>query len=173
MRRIVCGAALVALSGVSVFAQSIAITGGKVYPVSGPVLERGTVLIRDGRIVAVGADVAVPADAQRIDASGKVVTPGLMNASTQLGLVEIGAIESTRETRSRRGDGVAAAFMPWEGLNTTSILIGPARDAGITSAAILPSGGLISGQVGVIHLVGGTMTDMILRAPVAMQAALG
>ncbi len=173
MRRIVCGTALVALAGTSLFAQSIAITGGKVYPVSGPVLERGTVLIRDGRIVAVGADVAVPADAQRIDASGKVVTPGLMNASTQLGLTEIGAIESTRETRSRRGDGVAAAFMPWEGLNPTSIMIGPARDAGITSAAILPSGGLIAGQVGVIHLVGGTMTDMILRAPVAMLAALG
>jgi imidazolonepropionase-like amidohydrolase len=45
-------------------AQTIAITGGKVYPVSGPAIENGTVLIRDGKIVAVGKDIAIPSDAQ-------------------------------------------------------------------------------------------------------------
>src|SRR3989304_4012222 len=68
--------------------QSLAITGGKVYPVSGPPLENATVLIRNGRIAAVGSNVAIPADAQRIDASGKWVTPGLVNAATVLGLLE-------------------------------------------------------------------------------------
>ena len=153
--------------------QTVAITGGKIYPVSGPMIERGTVLMRDGRIVAVGADVAIPADAQRIDATGKIVTPGIVNATTALGLVEIGAVTGTRETTARGRDGIAAAFMPWEGLNPASVLLGPARDGGITSAVIVPQGGLISGQAAVIHIVPGTASDLILRAPVAMVASLG
>lgn len=156
-------------------AQTIAIVGGKVYPVSGPMIERGTVLIRDGVVAAVGANVVVPADAQRVDATGKIVTPGLVNAATELGLVEIGAVPSTRESSGRGRDGVNAAFMPWEGLNPSSVLIGPARDAGITSAVIMPQGGLIAGQAAVIHLVPGTLsaTDVLLRAPVGMLATLG
>ena len=154
-------------------AQTIAITGGKVYPVSGPVIDGGTVLIRDGKIVAVGASVVIPADAQRVDATGKVVTPGLVNGATQLGLVEIGAVGSTREMHARGKNGIAAAFMPWEGLNPSSVLLAPARDGGITSAVILPGGGLIAGQAAVIHMVPGSASDMVLRAPVAMLAALG
>src|SRR2546421_5405809 len=73
-------------------AQTIAITGGTVYPVSGPKLGNATVLIRDGKIVAVGAGVAAPSDARRIDAQGKWVTPGLIDGASQLGLVEIGAV---------------------------------------------------------------------------------
>lgn len=154
-------------------AQTIAITGARVHPVSGPTIENGTVLMRDGNIVAVGAGIAIPADAQRIDATGKVVTPGLVNAATQLTLVEIGAIAGTRESQARGRDGIAAAFRPWEGLNPASVLISPARNAGVTTVLLAPSGGLISGQAGVIHLVQGTAADMVLRAPVAMVAALG
>ena len=173
MRRLIFGASLATLTAVSLSAQTIAITGGKVYPVSGPVIDNGTVLMRDGLIVAVGANVVVPANAQRIDATGKWVTPGIVNAATQLGLVEIGAVGNTREAAARGHDGIAAAFMPWEGLNPASVLLGPARDGGITSAVIYPQGGLIAGQAAVIHLVPGTVDDMILRAPVAMVASLG
>jgi len=72
-------------------AQTIAITGGTVYPVSGPKLAGATVLIRDGRIVAVGANVPIPGDATRINAAGKWITPGLIDGAGQLGLVEINA----------------------------------------------------------------------------------
>ena len=155
-------------------AQTIAITGGKVYPVSGPVIEGGTVLLRDGKIVAVGRDIAVPADAQRFDATGKVVTPGLVNAATELGLSEIGAVSSTREYGSPQNEnGISAAFMPWEGLNPTSVLLAPARQAGVTTVLVAPQGGLISGQAGAVHLVPGTAQDMILRSPVGMVATLG
>ena len=120
-------AVLAASTGVVARGQTVAITGGKIYPVSGPVIERGTVLMRDGKIVAVGADVAIPADAQRIDATGRIITPGIVNAATSLGLVEIGAVSGTREMTARGRDGIAAAFMPWEGLNPASVLLGPAR----------------------------------------------
>jgi imidazolonepropionase-like amidohydrolase len=169
--RCILAAALLAAS--SAGAQTIAITGGKVYPVSGPAIDGGTVLMRDGKIVAVGTNVAIPADAQRIDATGKVVTPGLVNAATQLTLVEIGAVGSTREANARGHEGIAAAFMPWEGLNPTSVLISPARNAGVTTVLVAPSGGLISGQAGMVHLVPGTATEMMLRSPVAMVASLG
>ncbi len=172
-RHVFTGLVLAGALAAPVQAQTIAITGGKIYPVSGPMIDRGTVLIRDGRIAAVGADVAIPADAQRIDATGKVVTPGIVNAATQLTLTEIGAVGSTRESFARGRDGIAAAFRPWEGLNPSSVLIGPARDGGITSAVIMPQGGLIAGQVGIINLVGGAAQDLILKAPVAMLATLG
>src|SRR5437588_672081 len=84
-------------------AQTIAITGGTVYPVSGPKVANATVLIRDGKIVAVGAGVTTPSGAARIDATGKWVTPGLIDGAGQLGLVEIGAVPGTRRrSRSRR-----------------------------------------------------------------------
>ena len=91
--------ALVVLGGARAAAQTIAITGGTVYPVSGAAIPNGTVLIRDGRIVAVGAGVDIPADAQRIDAAGKIVTPGIVNAATELSVVDIGAVAATTARR--------------------------------------------------------------------------
>lgn len=167
-------AAALVLAGPAAQAQSIAITGAKVYPVSGPAIEGGTVLFSDGKIVAVGRDVVVPAGAQRIDATGKVVTPGLVNAATELGLTEIGAVSSTREYGAPDSEnGISAAFMPWEGLNPTSVLLAPAREAGVTTVVVAPEGGLISGQAGVLHLVPGTAREMLLRTPVGMVATLG
>src|SRR2546423_9372597 len=88
-------------------AQTIAITGGTGYPVSGPKLGNATVLIRDGKIVAVGAGVAAPSDARRIDAQGKWVTPGLIDGASQLGLVEIGAVAGGGAGAGRGGPGAA------------------------------------------------------------------
>ena len=157
-----------------VAAQTVAIVGGKVYPVSAPPIDNGTVLIRDGRIVAVGASVTVPAGAQRIDAAGKIVTPGFVNGASRVGLEEIGSVSATREMFARGRDRVAAAFRPWEGLNPRSVLIEQTRDAGITAVVAMPAGGLISGQAGVLRLVGGGgVSDMLLRGPVGMVANLG
>jgi imidazolonepropionase-like amidohydrolase len=154
-------------------AQTVAITGGKVYPVSGAPIENGTVLMRDGKIVAVGAGVTIPADAQRIDASGKWVTPGLINGATQLGLIEVGQVGNTRDDAARGTDNISAAFTVWEGLNTQSVLIAPARREGVTSVVIAPGGqNLVSGQAAVINLVDGMPTDMVIRTPVAMVSQI-
>ena len=171
--------AIVALAGAleattarSSGAQTIAITGGRVFPVSGAPIDNGTVLIRDGSIVAVGASVTIPADAQRIDATGKWVTPGFVNASTQLGVVEIGAIADTRDVNARGRDGIAAAFTVWEGFNPASALIAPARNEGITSVVVAPGGGLIAGQAAMIDLLPGSIADVLVRGPVAMIAQI-
>ena len=149
-------------------AQTIAITGGKVYPVSSAPIENGTVLIRDGKIAAVGANVTIPADAQRVDATGKVVTPGLINSSTALGLVEIGAESSTRDARAEGRDGIAAAFRAWEGFNPNSAYIPATRLGGVTTVVVAPSGGLVQGQAALVDLGEGSITDLLRRAPVAM-----
>ena len=171
------GVALVAAAPIgTVAAQTIAITGGKVYPVSGPPIENGTVLIRNGKIVAVGSNVAVPADAEKVDASGKWVTPGLVSAETQLGLVEVGFGAGANESRARTAEGgipITPDFTSWDGLNPRSVLIPPAREGGVTSVMAMPVGGLIAGQAAMIDLFGDTRADMILRAPAAMIAGIG
>jgi len=154
-------------------AQTIAITGGKVFPVSGPPIENGTVVISNGRIVSVGAGVTIPAGAQRIDATGKWVTPGLINSATQLGLVEIGQVADTRDAQAHGKDNIAAAFTVWEGLNPTSVMLAPARKEGVTTFVVLPTGGLVAGQAAIVDLVDGTTTDMIMKSPVAMVAEIG
>jgi len=164
---------LLVVAAVPARGQTVAITGGRVLPVSGAPIERGTVLIRDGRIVAVGADLAVPADVQRVDATGKVVTPGLVNAATALSIIDIGAVPATRNVSARGRDGIAAAFTVWDGLNPASVLLPPARAAGITTVVIAPRGGLISGQGAVLHLVEGDAAAMVMRSPVAMFGQIG
>ncbi|HEX6815018.1 MAG TPA: amidohydrolase family protein [Gemmatimonadaceae bacterium] len=167
-----CAAAVIA-PGSTLAAQTIAITGGKVYPVSGPPIESGTVLIRDGKIVAVGASVTVPSDAEKVDASGKWVTPGFVDAETQLGLVEVGFGAGANESRARSDQGITPDFTSWDGLNPRSVLIPPAREEGVTSVMSTPGGGLIAGQAAMIDLFGDTRAEMILRAPAAMIASIG
>jgi imidazolonepropionase-like amidohydrolase len=150
-------------------AQTVAITGATIHPVSGPRIENGTILMRDGRIVAVGIDVAVPAGATRIDAAGKVVTPGLIHSSTDLGiaLLESGGQEATREG-TRQGD-VNASFNVAEGVNAAAITIPVARLQGITSALAVPGGNsLIKGQAAMIDLDGARTEDILARSPAAM-----
>src|SRR5438309_789982 len=154
-------------------AQTIAITGGKVYPVSGAVIENGTVIITNGKVSAVDANVPIPAGPQRIDATGKIVTPGFVSSSTHLGVQEIAQVNDTRDMTARGKDNIAAAFTVWEGLNPNSVMMAPARKEGVTSFVVIPTGGLIAGQAALVDVVPGTTTDMIIRAPVAMVAEVG
>jgi imidazolonepropionase-like amidohydrolase len=172
--------ALRALGALLIFAaatpaQTIAIVGGRVLPVSGAPIEDGTVIIRDGRIAAVGRGIAVPDGAQRIDATGKWVTPGIINPATQLGLIEVGQVSETRNTaaRGREGNVVNAAFTVWDGLNPLSVLFAPARNEGITTVAVLPTGGLVSGQGALVDIVEGGVSDMLVKSPIAMVAQVG
>lgn len=166
------GAGHVAL-GTSANAQTIAIEGGRVHTMSGAPIEGGTVLIRDGRIAAVGRDVPVPAGAQRIDARGKIVTPGLFESGTNIGLIEIESVVETNDFRLREEDKIAAAFNVLDGLNPNSMVIPITRVAGVTTAISRPQGGIIAGQGIVIDLLGRDVDAMVVSNPVAMYATLG
>lgn len=171
------GATVLAMSPVAAHSQTIAITGGTVYPVSGPPIENGTVLIRDGRIAAVGANVTVPGDARRIDATGKWVTPGFINSATTLGLNEGGSPNFSggyNDTSAEGADGIAASFNAWRGINPASTFIAPARDEGVTSVVVMPGGGgMVSGAAALIDLMPGTVREMVRKAPVAMLGDFG
>ncbi|OLE60923.1 MAG: hypothetical protein AUG10_03560 [Gemmatimonadetes bacterium 13_1_20CM_2_70_10] len=150
-------------------AQTIAITGGTVYPVSGPKLEHATVLIQNGRVAAVGPNVTIPADATRIDATGKWVTPGFIDGGTQMGLVEISRVGGTREMYLQ-GDTIAASFNVAEGINPASTLIPVTRMEGITTVLAAPQGHLISGQAVLIDLDGATIEQMLVKSPIGVVA---
>ena len=156
-------------------AQIVAITNARIHPVSGPIIERGTVVMQNGRITAVGANAQVPAGAQTIDAQGKTVTPGFLDSSTALGTVEIGLSASGTVDQSSSLDRITAAFNPLDNLNPFSTLIPVTRVEGITRAVVVPGTGasFIAGQGLLIDLGSQNATVSVHRNPVAMYAQLG
>src|SRR3954468_13501655 len=165
--------ALLALA-VPALAETVAITGATIHT-EGPqgTIQNGTLVIENGRIRAVGGPaVVVPAGARRIDAHGKVVTPGLFDSLNTLGVVEVNAVEGTRDGRVQ-DDRVTAAFTVADALNPRSVLIPVNRIEGLTRAVIAPSPGksLIAGQGAIITL--GGPGDFLVRSPIAMFAVFG
>ena len=154
--------------------SSYAIKGGKVFTLAGPAIENGTVLIRDGKIAAVGAGIAIPADAQVIDATGLEVYPGMFDPITQIGLNEVSAVSATvdlNELGDYNPELVAATAV-----NPASAHIPITRANGITEVIAAPgttgfdlqSGGLIAGQASAFNLAGWTMDEMQINRSVAM-----
>ena len=146
--------------------QTTAITNATIYPVSGPKLERATLVIQDGRITAVGTNVTVPSGATRIDASGKIVTPGLFHARTTLGLSDVGSVDNTNES-SHTGD-INAAFTVTEGIDPETPLIAIARLEGVTTALTVPTAGLVEGQAAIIGLNGDRVEALVRKSPAAL-----
>jgi len=152
------------LSGATALgAETIALVGGTVHPVSGPDLPNGTVVITDGKIAAVGANVPVPAGAKVVDVSGKHVYPTLVPAATNLGLVEISAARATVDT-SETGD-VNPDARADVAMNFDSELLPVTRSAGVLVAGVTPTGGIVSGSGAAMKLDGWTREDAALRAP--------
>ncbi|MBN8894891.1 MAG: amidohydrolase family protein [Rhodanobacter sp.] len=154
--------------------KTYAITGGTVYTLGAAgKIEHGTVLVKNGRIAAVGANVEIPADAERIDATGKIVTPGIFDPQSQFGIVEVGAVKETRDASA--GDSrFSAAFDVADAINPRSMLIPVNRIAGVTRAMVSPTNGdkhIIAGRGAIIDL--GSTEGFIHRDAAAMFAALG
>lgn len=153
-------------------AQPTAIVGATVHPVDGPEIENGTVLIAGDTIAAVGtqSQVEIPSAAERIDASGQVVTPGLIDVATATGLVEVSAVSSTRDNAMDTDEAIRAAFDVTDGINPNSVVIPVTRLGGVTTVASTPSGGAVSGQGAVIDLWGRTINDMLVKQNAALYA---
>jgi len=140
-------------------AGTFAITNARVVTVSGATIENGTVIIQNGRIAAVGANVSIPSGAERIDARGLSVYPGMIDAGTNLGLNEIGlgvpGSVDVAETGEMNAN--AKAIL---GIHPHSTHINVTRVNGITTVMSMPVGGVISGQSAIINLNGSTTTEM-------------
>lgn len=156
-----------------------ALTGGTVHPVSGPEIVNGTVVIRDGLIEAVGAGVAIPADATVIDVKGMHVYPGLIDAQTSLGFPQ-----PPSSTRGRRGGGggaarsqaqqaplpdTSAAYVAARNVNLSEDDLDAKRATGVTTIVTAPSFGIFNGQSAVLNLSTGDAETRIVRNPAAVQ----
>ncbi|HTU32514.1 MAG TPA: amidohydrolase family protein [Candidatus Acidoferrum sp.] len=154
-----------------------AIRGAEIFTISGAPIEHGVVVIRDGKIAAVGADVPVPADAQVIDGSGLQVYPGMFDPVTQIGLEEVEAVratEDTNETGEFNPDVTAATAF-----NADSSHVDVTRAAGITEVLTVPgalggfggggSNSVIGGNASAVNLGGWNINDMAIKRHAAME----
>jgi imidazolonepropionase-like amidohydrolase len=144
----------------------IALVGATIHPVSGPVIEHGTILFDKGKIVAIGASVDLPKGTESIDASGKHVYPGMIDSRTTLGLVEIGSVRATRDV-SETGS-INPNIRAEVAVNPESEVIPVSRANGVTLAMTMPEGGVIGGTSAVIALDGWTWEEMTYKAPAGL-----
>ena len=151
----------------------LAIVGGRVVPVAGPPLEDGVVLISDGRIEAVGRDLRVPEAAERVDATGKVVLPGLVDAHTHLGVHEEAEGWAGQDTNEMT-DPVTPQVRALDAINPADLAFADAVAGGVLTVNVNPgSGNPIGGQAAAIRSAGRTVDEMLLRAPSGLKSALG
>jgi imidazolonepropionase-like amidohydrolase len=140
-----------------------ALVGGRIVTVAGPTLDQGTIVLRDGVIETVGAEVSVPPDARVIDVSGLVLTPGLIDGLCGIGLAEPTGGEGTAAHRDPLAPGARAldSLKPAEALK--------ARDAGVTTALVIGQSGVMPGRSVIIDLVGETADGMVVKEPAALH----
>jgi imidazolonepropionase-like amidohydrolase len=139
-----------------------ALTNARIITAPGQVIANGTVVVRDGRITAVGAQAAIPASAIRLDFSGLTVYPGLIDAFSSLGLPTDAATQAQHAVAPLRN----AADLYAPGAADLSAV----RNAGFTTAAIGFDGGIFPGRTAVVNT--GDPAHAVLRTPVAQQVAL-
>ncbi len=140
--------------------ETVALVGGTVHPVTAPEIAGATLLLQDGRIVALGKDVAIPANARVVDVTGKHVWPGLIALDTPLGLFEIDSVAGTDDLAEIGGN--QPDLRASAALNADSAHIAVTRANGITRSQTSPQGGgPLMGQSCVVKLSGDTWEEML------------
>ena len=147
------------------YAQSVpgetgvyALTNASVETITNGVVENATIVLRNGTIEALGANVSIAADGEVIDCSGKTGYPGMIDAGTRLGLSEVGSDQRTRDY-NEIGD-VIPQMQALTAVNPNSVLVEVTRISGVTTVVTLPSGGLFPGTAALINLYGYTPDQM-------------
>jgi len=160
-------AAAVAVAPLNISGETLLLTGATVHTISGETLAPGQVLIRDGKIAALGK--AVPADgAAAVDLAGQHLYPGIIALNTVLGLTEISGVRATQDT-TEVGDDFTPDVESWIAVNPDSELIPVTRANGITCFEPAPHGHIISGQSALLAVAGWTTEEMTLRKPIALH----
>jgi imidazolonepropionase-like amidohydrolase len=178
MKKMTVLVAVLAASGARSRAETPAVhalVGGRIVSVSGPVLERGTIVLRDGLVAAVGENVPVPPDARVLDATGLTLTPGLIDGFGGLGLPA--PSPRPREAGAASTSPASPVPGPLAPEAMTLDLLRPAdavkaRDSGITTALVIRREGVLPGQSVLVNLVGEKAEEMVLRQPAALHLHL-
>jgi imidazolonepropionase-like amidohydrolase len=153
--------------------QTIAITNGKVFTMTGPVLEKATIVIQNGIITDVGPSVAAPAGARVIDAAGKIVVPGLIDGNCRVGLDEVSLVASTVDS-SEDTNPITPQMRVVDGFFPESKTIGVTRSNGITAGIVSPlDENVLTGMSAFIEFSGGRIDQVVLKSPTAVHATLG
>lgn len=165
-------------------AQSYAVTNARIVTVSGPTIEKGTVVVRDGLIAAVGADAKVPTDAQVFDGTGLTVYPGFIDALTTVGMqtarpattpspggggpaVAAAAAQAAPQTNSNYPVGLRPEVVAADDLRGGDSQFDSVRGAGFTTVLTVGRTGIFNGQSAIINLAGDNVSGMIVKAPFA------
>lgn len=153
--------------------RSVAIVGGRVVPIAGEPVDGGTVLVTDGKITAVGADVAVPDGAGVIDAAGCWVLPGFIEAHGHVGVYEEAEGWAGSDTNEMT-EPVTAHVRALDAINPADLGFRDAIAGGVLAVNVNPgSGNPIGGQTVAVKCWGRTVDEMVLREPSGMKSALG
>src|ERR1700712_69897 len=152
---------------------SVAIVGGYVVPIDGDPIENATVLVTDGKITAVGAKVRIGKGVQVIEAAGKWVLPGFIDAHAHLGVLEEG-VGWAGDDGNEKTDPVGARLRALDAINPADQGFKDAVAGGVTSCVIKPgSANPIGGQAVAIKTWGRLVDEMIIKSPVSVKSALG
>jgi imidazolonepropionase-like amidohydrolase len=141
--------------------DSFVIRGATVHTMAGAEIQNGTVIVRNGKIIGVGKNLAVPKDVKVIDGKGMQVYPGMVDAATEVGLIEVNAVRETQDLAE------IGKFNPQlvalTAVNPSSEHIPVTRVNGITTVATMPEGQIIGGQISLMHLDGWTTDEMGIK----------
>ncbi|MDI6710092.1 MAG: amidohydrolase [Thermoanaerobacterales bacterium] len=151
----------------------LAIINGRVLTMEGTTLDRGTVMVDGERIAAVGPDLPVPPGAEVIDAAGRVVMPGLIDAHCHLGVHEEIFRDEGNDTNEST-DPLTPQLRAIDAVNPADLGFTDALSGGVTAACVAPgSANIIGGEMAVLQTAGRVVDEMVLRQPAGLKAALG
>lgn len=143
-------------------AGPLAIQNAKIIPISGETIERGSILIQDGQIVAFGADIDIPGEAKVIDAEGKVVMPGFIDAHN-----------SAAMSQANEQNSVVPFLSVVDSIDPIASYFEECRRNGITTAAVVPGNStLIGGKGAIVKTAGSYVNDMIVKRDFALKLSL-
>ncbi len=181
-------AAICSLFSAALNAQSYAITNARIVTVSGATIEKGTVVVRNGLIEAVGANLKAPADAQVFDATGLTVYPGFFDTLTNLGLqaapaapagpgggggggaaAAAAAAASASQSNSNYPAGLRPELQTFEALRGNETQFEAVRNAGFTTVLTTGRTGIFTGQSAIINLAGDSISAMVVKTPFAQH----
>lgn len=178
--------AIISLFSLSVFAQSYAITNAKIVTVSGAPIEKGTIIIRDGLIQNIGTGISIPGDSQVIDASGLTVYPGFFDAASGVGIAapqqgqgrapggggfpqQAQAQTTQPQSNSNYPTGLQPEVSAADLIKANDASVETARNGGFTTVLSVPRERIFNGQSALINTAGDSVSEMILRSPVALH----